>query len=190
LEQVIGLAKVNTGIITIVGQVLEGIADVAVGVGVDRARICAKYGSRKSWHLLGTAMITLTFPFVFCPPIGYDRVENKWTDMQMVRFYLIPDFNLEKTVLLNGSPIVDLGLGSKLWVEPRPVELRVEFRFRSKIVFLIIIRKTHKLFILVSPLLGIFSLTKNIEHIFSAAVSRSLDNQQNGNTEAVRNFDY
>jgi len=83
----VGLEKITAGILLTIGQLFDGIATIVVGVGLDRFGICgSKYGKRKSWHLLGTIIITLSFPFIFSPPIGYTRDDENWTHVKMVRF--------------------------------------------------------------------------------------------------------
>jgi len=63
---------------------------VLVGLGLDRIGICgSKYGKRKSWHLLGTLLITFSFPFIYSPPPGYDRNEGNWTNLEMVSIFSI-----------------------------------------------------------------------------------------------------
>jgi hypothetical protein len=42
-----------------------------------------KYGARKTWHLLGSVLVALSFPFIFLPCLG-------------CRFVLPPKENLER----------------------------------------------------------------------------------------------
>jgi len=90
LEQIVGLPKVNAGILLSIGQLTDGIATPLVGLGLDKLGLCgAKYSKRKSWHLMGTLLITISFPFIYSPPPGYDPDLENWTGTQLM-FYYIP----------------------------------------------------------------------------------------------------
>ena len=85
LEKVVGLNAVNAGLLLTIGQLTDGIATPLVGIGLDKLGLCkAHYGQRKSWHMIGTLLITLSFPFIFSPPPGYDRDQHNWKETQMV----------------------------------------------------------------------------------------------------------
>jgi len=94
LEQVVGLAKVNAGVLLTIGQLTDGIATPLVGIGLDKLGLCGShYGPRKSWHMLGTLLITISFPFIYSPPPGYERWQTEgkqmanWSDMEMMFYY-------------------------------------------------------------------------------------------------------
>jgi len=75
-EKVINLGAVYAGIILLVGQIADGIATIVVGILSDREtnlRVCLNYGKRKSWHLIGTVGVLLSYPFLFAPAIGINR---------------------------------------------------------------------------------------------------------------------
>ena len=53
-----------------IGQFADGISTVFVGIFSDKGDnfwLCNRYGTRKSWHLIGTACVVLSFPFIFLP---------------------------------------------------------------------------------------------------------------------------
>ena len=41
--------------------------------------VCRKYGARKTWHLLGTVCVLVSFPFIFLPCIGCRSVEENFS---------------------------------------------------------------------------------------------------------------
>jgi Na+/melibiose symporter-like transporter len=71
------------------GQIVDGIAVASIGLVVDKTGVFGnKYPQRKSWHLLGTIFIAISFPFLFSSPPGYIREKENWSDLELVRFYL------------------------------------------------------------------------------------------------------
>ena len=61
LQEVVGLSKLYAGFLLTIGQLTDGIATPLVGIGLDKVGLCGdKYGKRKSWHMFGTLLITLT----------------------------------------------------------------------------------------------------------------------------------
>lgn len=90
LEKVVGLNGVNAGLLLTIGQLTDGIATPLVGIGLDKLGLCkAHYGQRKSWHLMGTLLITISFPFIYSSPPGYDRNEQNWNETQMMFYYAV-----------------------------------------------------------------------------------------------------
>ena len=56
------------GAVLLVGQLADGVSTTIVGLASDRcaaSRPWARYGARKSWHLLGTVCVVCSFPFIF-----------------------------------------------------------------------------------------------------------------------------
>jgi len=92
LEQIIGLSKFHAGLLLIIGQLSDGISTPLVSIGIDRYGLFgAKYGKRKSWHLLATIFITFSCPFIYSTPPGYNRDaimgDGSWTDVQLLLYY-------------------------------------------------------------------------------------------------------
>lgn len=59
---------VLAGVLILVGQFADAIASPFVGFESDRSAhvwLCARYGRRKTWHLIGTIMNTISVPFVY-----------------------------------------------------------------------------------------------------------------------------
>jgi len=72
-HNVIQLGNNSAGLIVFIGQIADGISTVFVGVLSDREYdiwIYRKYGKRKSWHLMGTICVLVSFPFLFMQAIG------------------------------------------------------------------------------------------------------------------------
>ena len=43
-----------------------------------------KYGKRKSWHLFGTFLVSLSFVFIYTPAPGHSPGENAWSMIHLV----------------------------------------------------------------------------------------------------------
>ncbi|XP_078473230.1 major facilitator superfamily domain-containing protein 12-like [Lampetra fluviatilis] len=65
LHGVAGIGSPGAGLLVLLGQVADGLATPLVGIAADRAPAIPGMARRKSWHLLGTVLLTLTFPFTF-----------------------------------------------------------------------------------------------------------------------------
>jgi len=62
-QQVLGIDSDMTGVIVLIGQVVDGLTTPVVGYASDRTR--TYFGARKPWHFFGAVCVALTFPFVF-----------------------------------------------------------------------------------------------------------------------------
>jgi len=61
------------GVILLVGQLADGASTTFVGLMSDKPDniwLCRKYGRRKSWHLVGTLCVIISFPFIFHTCMG------------------------------------------------------------------------------------------------------------------------
>ena len=73
------------GVLLLIGQTADAIATPFVGIESDKDSdwwIC-KYGRRKSWHLLGTICVLISFPFLFNKCI---ECESSHESAQMVYY--------------------------------------------------------------------------------------------------------
>ena len=69
----------------IIGQLTDGIATPIVGYGLDKIGLCgSKYGRRKSWHIMGTVLVSISFAFIYTPPPGHNPETNPWSSLHMV----------------------------------------------------------------------------------------------------------
>jgi len=67
------------GVVLLVGQVADGLSTTIVGFLSDKPAtlwLCARYGRRKAWHLIGTFCVLISFPFIFLPCEGCDTAEG------------------------------------------------------------------------------------------------------------------
>jgi uncharacterized MFS-type transporter C19orf28 homolog len=66
---VLKFSSQNAGLLLLIGQVADGISTTFVGIASDRVK-CCNYGTKKTWHLIGTICILISFPFIFNPNLG------------------------------------------------------------------------------------------------------------------------
>ncbi|ERL85998.1 major facilitator superfamily domain-containing protein 12 [Dendroctonus ponderosae] len=69
MHLVLDFSNAEAGALLLVGQIADALATPFVGYFSDQGDnfwIC-KYGKRKTWHLIGTICVVLTFPFIFSP---------------------------------------------------------------------------------------------------------------------------
>lgn len=79
---VLGFNATMAGIVLLIGQVADALATPFVGFHSDKNDdfwLC-KYGRRKTWHLLGTICVLLTFPFIFSHCQGCDSADQ-WAQL-------------------------------------------------------------------------------------------------------------
>nr|CAB3263794.1 major facilitator superfamily domain-containing protein 12-like [Phallusia mammillata] len=69
-HEILEFSNSMAGNILLVGQLADGIATPFVGFESDRSDISCKYGRRKSWHLVGSVSVALTFPLLYMQCIG------------------------------------------------------------------------------------------------------------------------
>ncbi|XP_023341716.1 major facilitator superfamily domain-containing protein 12-like isoform X1 [Eurytemora carolleeae] len=72
-QKVLYFQTVDSGVLLLVGQIADGISTTIVGILASKLSnlfFCRKYGGRKSWHLIGSACVLVSFPFIFLPCIG------------------------------------------------------------------------------------------------------------------------
>ena len=67
MHMVNGFQSSAAGTLMLVGQIADGVATPFIGLECDRNFQWAfcKYGKRKTWHLVGTLCVLLSFPFIF-----------------------------------------------------------------------------------------------------------------------------
>lgn len=67
-QVILGMPPALAGTMLLIGQVADAVATPIVGILADRA------GGRKTWHMLGTALVVLSFPLIFSPCPGCPTV--------------------------------------------------------------------------------------------------------------------
>ena len=91
-HRVLEFNATQTGALFTVGQVAGGLSTAFVGFISDSKTnlwLCNRYGRRKSWHLIGTLFIILSFFFIFSPCV---LGRNTLLETQLVYFGLAPRF--------------------------------------------------------------------------------------------------
>ncbi|KAF2359689.1 Major facilitator superfamily domain [Trinorchestia longiramus] len=115
-EKVLLFPDSLAGVVLLVGQLADGISTPIVGIFSDkenRIPLCARYGRRKIWHLIGTACVTISFPFIFSPAYGLEEMSLSvqsvyycffvvifqfgWASVQISHLALIPDLTPKKS---------------------------------------------------------------------------------------------
>ena len=77
-NQVVQLSAVNTGIVILVGEIVDGFTTLLCGSLMDKFGFFTHLIQRKiSWHIFGTVVGLVSFCLVFIPPISY--VPGDWT---------------------------------------------------------------------------------------------------------------
>uniref|UniRef100_A0A3P8X5Z5 Major facilitator superfamily domain containing 12a n=1 Tax=Cynoglossus semilaevis TaxID=244447 RepID=A0A3P8X5Z5_CYNSE len=71
----------DAGLLLLVGQIADAISTPLVGYESDSSPGCGNYGKRKTWHLVGTLSVILSFGFIFnqCP--GCEPLTPQWASM-------------------------------------------------------------------------------------------------------------
>lgn len=74
-EKVLSMNRESAGTILLIGQIVDGISTVFVGLCVDKQNdfwLCNRIGKRKAWHLVGTTFVLISFPFIFTECVGLE----------------------------------------------------------------------------------------------------------------------
>ncbi|KAE8749688.1 hypothetical protein FOCC_FOCC003675 [Frankliniella occidentalis] len=111
-NKVLGWPEPVTGVIMLIGQVADGLSTPFVGVQADLKDnfwMC-RYGRRKTWHLVGTLCVLLSFPFIFSPCAGCrDAPGDYWYQLvYYAAFVIIFQFGWAAVQISHLSLIPDL----------------------------------------------------------------------------------
>nr|XP_020475234.1 major facilitator superfamily domain-containing protein 12-like [Monopterus albus]XP_020475235.1 major facilitator superfamily domain-containing protein 12-like [Monopterus albus] len=85
-HSVLGFHNTNAGILLLVGQVADAVCTPLIGYESDRTPGCGNYGKRKTWHLVGTLSVMLSFAFIFNQCLGCDPLTPQWASLT----YFVP----------------------------------------------------------------------------------------------------
>lgn len=83
---VLGFQNSYAGLLLLIGQIADGVCTPLIGYESDRTPGCGSYGKRKTWHLIGTASVLLSFSFIFNQCLGCNEFTPQWASF----FYFIP----------------------------------------------------------------------------------------------------
>ncbi|XP_064353686.1 major facilitator superfamily domain-containing protein 12 isoform X2 [Dromaius novaehollandiae] len=109
LHAVLRYSHALAGGLLLAGQVADGLCTPLLGYEVDRSAGCGRYGRRKSWHLVGTTCVLLSFPFIFNPCLGCKENTPQWAAfIYYLPFIIIFQFGWAATQVSHLSLIPEL----------------------------------------------------------------------------------
>ncbi|XP_043577134.1 major facilitator superfamily domain-containing protein 12a isoform X2 [Chiloscyllium plagiosum] len=115
---VLAINNYNAGILLLIGQIADGICTPLIGYESDRTPGCGRYGKRKTWHLIGSTSVLLSFPFIFNPPVGSSENVPQWVELiYFVPFIVVFQFGWAATQISHLSLIPELTLNDHERVE-------------------------------------------------------------------------
>lgn len=80
-HNVLGFHNTSAGVLLLVGQIADGICTPLIGYESDRTPGCGNYGKRKTWHLVGTVSVALSFAFIFNQCLGCSSLTPQWASV-------------------------------------------------------------------------------------------------------------
>ncbi|XP_071348209.1 major facilitator superfamily domain-containing protein 12-like [Trachinotus anak] len=108
-HSVLGFENTNAGVLLLVGQIADGICTPLIGYESDRTPGCGNYGKRKTWHLVGTLSVVLSFAFIFNQCLGCDSLTPQWASLTyFIPFIIIFQFGWAATQISHLSLIPEL----------------------------------------------------------------------------------
>ncbi|XP_076832805.1 major facilitator superfamily domain-containing protein 12a isoform X1 [Brachyhypopomus gauderio] len=108
-HSVLGFQNTYAGVLLLVGQIADGVCTPLIGYESDRTPGFGSYGKRKSWHLIGTVCVLLSFPFIFNKCIGCEQFTPQWASLvYFIPFIVIFQFGWAATQISHLSLIPEL----------------------------------------------------------------------------------
>ncbi|XP_066518087.1 major facilitator superfamily domain-containing protein 12a [Hoplias malabaricus] len=108
-HSVLGFKNNNAGVLLLVGQIADGVCTPLIGYESDRTSGCGAYGKRKTWHLIGTVSVLLSFPFIFNQCLDCDLNTPQWVGLvYFTPFIVIFQFGWAATQISHLSLIPEL----------------------------------------------------------------------------------
>lgn len=108
-HSVLGFQNTNAGVLLLVGQIADAICTPLVGYESDQTTGCGNYGKRKSWHLVGTLSVMVSFAFIFNQCIGCGLHTPQWASLiYFAPFIIIFQFGWAATQISHLSLIPEL----------------------------------------------------------------------------------
>lgn len=108
-HSVLGFQNTYAGVLLLVGQIADGICTPLIGYESDRTPGCGNYGKRKTWHLVGTLSVLLSFAFIFNQCLVCDALTPQWASLiYFVPFIIIFQFGWAATQISHLSLIPEL----------------------------------------------------------------------------------
>ncbi|XP_068594360.1 major facilitator superfamily domain-containing protein 12-like [Cebidichthys violaceus] len=108
-HSVLGFENTYAGVLLLVGQVADGICTPLIGYESDRTPGCGNYGKRKTWHLVGTLSVLLSFAFIFNQCLGCGSLTPQWASLTyFIPFIIVFQFGWAATQISHLSLIPEL----------------------------------------------------------------------------------
>lgn len=108
-HDVLGFKNTYAGVLLLVGQIADGICTPLIGYESDRTPGCGNYGKRKTWHLVGTLSVALSFSFIFNQCLGCSSLTPQWASLLFfVPFIVIFQFGWAAVQISHLSLIPEL----------------------------------------------------------------------------------
>ncbi|XP_043990511.1 major facilitator superfamily domain-containing protein 12-like, partial [Gambusia affinis] len=110
VEQFLSDWKINAWcVLLLVGQIADAICTPLVGYESDQTSGCGNYGKRKTWHLVGTLSVVVSFAFIFNQCLGCDPNTPQWASLiYFAPFIIIFQFGWAATQISHLSLIPEL----------------------------------------------------------------------------------
>ncbi|XP_038571340.1 major facilitator superfamily domain-containing protein 12 [Micropterus salmoides] len=106
-HSVLGFQSTYAGVMLLIGQIADGVCTPLVGYESDRTP--GIYGKRKSWHLLGTVCVCVSFPFIFNPCLACHDNAPQWAQIVYFSpFIIVFQFGWAATQISHLSLIPEL----------------------------------------------------------------------------------
>ncbi|CAK6975343.1 major facilitator superfamily domain-containing protein 12 [Scomber scombrus] len=103
-HSVLGFQSTTAGVLLLIGQIADGVCTPLVGYESDRTP-----GRRKTWHLLGTLCVLLSFPFIFNPCLACTNNTAEWAQIiYFSPFIIVFQFGWAATQISHLSLIPEL----------------------------------------------------------------------------------
>ncbi|KAM4629202.1 major facilitator superfamily domain-containing protein 12 [Polymixia lowei] len=80
-QSVLGFHRTYAGVLLFIGQIADGVCTPIIGYESDRTPGFLGYGKRKTWHLLGTVCVLVSFPFIFNPCLACNANTPQWAQL-------------------------------------------------------------------------------------------------------------
>ncbi|XP_070775455.1 major facilitator superfamily domain-containing protein 12-like [Enoplosus armatus] len=108
-HSVLGFQNTYAGVLLLVGQIADGICTPLIGYESDRTPGCGNYGKRKTWHLVGTLSVLISFAFIFNQCLGCGSLTPQWASLTyFVPFIVVFQFGWAATQISHLSLIPEL----------------------------------------------------------------------------------
>ncbi|KAM4556676.1 major facilitator superfamily domain-containing protein 12-like [Fundulus diaphanus] len=108
-HSVLGFRNTNAGVLLLVGQIADALCTPLVGYESDQTSGCGNYGKRKTWHLVGTLSVVVSFAFIFNRCLGCDPQTPQWASLiYFAPFIIVFQFGWAATQISHLSLIPEL----------------------------------------------------------------------------------